>query len=55
MTEFVAVMPELDGQNQSLPLLDRLVEVVSRPVEIGELQLLVSASIVTSTRRRIRR
>ena len=43
--EFVAVMPELDGQSQSLPLLDRLVEVVSRPIEIGDLQLRVSASI----------
>jgi diguanylate cyclase (GGDEF)-like protein/PAS domain S-box-containing protein len=43
--EFVAVMPDLDNQSQSLPMLDRLIDVVSRPIDVAGLHLQVSASI----------
>jgi len=46
--EFVAVLQDLSDINSSVPLLLRLLSAASQPVEVGELQLRVSASIGVS-------
>ncbi len=43
--EFVAVLPDLPDVALSLPMLDRLLDAIARPVTIGEHVLQVSASI----------
>jgi diguanylate cyclase (GGDEF)-like protein/PAS domain S-box-containing protein len=43
--EFVAVLPDLPDVALSLPMLDRLLEAVARPVTIGDHVLQVSASV----------
>ncbi|MFN9155862.1 MAG: putative bifunctional diguanylate cyclase/phosphodiesterase [bacterium] len=43
--EFVVVLVDLETPTQSYPILDRLLEVTSEPVQIGDAWLQVSASI----------
>lgn len=43
--EFVAVLVELTSEEACLPVLDRLLDVISRPVLIDDVQLKVSASL----------
>ncbi|MFI3185674.1 MAG: PAS domain S-box protein [Methylococcaceae bacterium] len=43
--EFVAVLPDLADVEASVPMLSRLLEAASQPVNVGELALQVSASL----------
>jgi diguanylate cyclase (GGDEF)-like protein/PAS domain S-box-containing protein len=43
--EFVAVLPDLQGSSDSLPILERLLIIAAQPVRCEELDLCVSASI----------